>query len=134
MTNMVCLDTNTYVAFLQGDKKIVDYIKNADEIILPFIVMGELYYGFYRGTKAAENVAILDKFISSTRVNIVNATEQTALIFGEIAAELANIGKLMQQNDIWIAAICKQLNCPLLTYDKGFKNVIGLKLVPILVP
>lgn len=131
MINSICIDTNTYVAFLEGDKQVVDYIKNADEIILPFIVVGELYYGFYRGTKAAQNISNLNRFLRSNRVKTIHSSDYTAATFGEIATELANIGKPMQQNDIWIAAICKNYDSSLLTYDKGFRNIIGLNLTPL---
>lgn len=131
MTKSIALDTNTYAAFLKADSRVVEHIKSADEIIIPFVVIGELYYGFYRGTKAADNISILDKFLKSPRVMIVHTNDAISLTFGEIATELANVGKPMQQNDIWIAAVCKQNNCSLLSYDQGFKNIIGLKLLPL---
>ena len=130
MKNLV-LDTNTYVAYLNGDQQIVAYIKAADEIILPFIVLGELHYGFFRGSKAPENIIILQEFLESPRVRIIHSDDNVSLVFGEITAELASIGKPMQQNDIWIAAVCKRHNYSLLTYDQGFKNIIGLKLLPL---
>ena len=35
----------------------------------------------------------------------------------------------MQQNDIWIAALCKQHRYALVSNDQGFKNVVGLTLI-----
>ncbi len=127
----LAIDTNTYVAFLNGNKDVVDYVRRADEIIIPFIVLGELYHGFYRGNKAPENIRLLEEFLDSPRVSIAQSDVQSALIFGEIATELADKGKPMQQDDIWIAALCKRNNYSLLTLDQGFKNIIGLKLLPI---
>lgn len=129
--NSLVLDTNTYVAYLNGDKQIVAYVKAADEINLPFIVIGELHYGFFKGNKAPENIRILQEFLESPRVRIIHSDEDVNIVFGEIAAELSSIGKPMQQNDIWIAAVCKRHNYSLLTYDQGFKNIIGLKLLPL---
>ena len=129
--NTIALDTNAYVAFLKGNKQIITYVQEADEIIMPFVVIGELYYGFFRGSKASENTKILDDFLRSSRVKIQDSTSETSLIFGEIAAELADKGKPMQQNDLWIAALCKERSYPLLTLDKGFENIIGLKLLPL---
>lgn len=129
--NSLVLDTNAYVAYLNGDNKIVAYVQAAEEIILPFIVIGELHYGFFKGSKAPENIKVLQEFQESPRVRIIQSDDDVNLVFGEIATELASIGKPMQQNDIWIAAICKRHNYSLLTYDKGFKNIIGLKLLPL---
>ena len=129
--NSLVLDTNAYTAFLNGNKKIASIIKKANEIYIPFILLGELYHGFYKGSKASENIKILDEFLSSERVNIIHSDNDTCIIFGEIASELASIGKPMQQNDIWIAALCKEHNYSLLTLDNGFKNIVGLKILPL---
>ena len=40
--NTIALDTNAYVAFLKGNKQIITYVQEADEIIMPFVVIGEL--------------------------------------------------------------------------------------------
>jgi len=128
---IIALDTNAYVAFIRGEEAIYNNIKKADEIVMPFVVLGELYYGFYNGNKSAKNIQILEEFIKDLDVTIVHSVDQTALIFGEISAELAAIGKPMQQNDVWIAAICKQYNYSLLTLDKGFSNILGLRLLPL---
>jgi tRNA(fMet)-specific endonuclease VapC len=129
--NTVVLDTNTYVAYLNGNEEVVAYVRAADQLVLPFVVIGELYYGFFRGTKTAENSKILSDFLNSPRVSIWESTPETAIIFGELAAELADKGKPIQQNDIWIAALCKQHSSPLLTLDKGFKHIVGLQLLPV---
>lgn len=129
--NTIVLDTNTYTAFLKSDNIVVQYIREADQIIMPYIVLGELYYGFFKGRKSDENLKVLDNFLRSPRVKIVHSDSDICVVFGEIAAELTAIGKPMQQDDIWIAAICKKINAPLLTYDRGFSNIIGLRLLPI---
>ena len=53
----------------------------------------------------------------------------TARIFGEIATELRQKGKPIQQDDMWIAALCKQYGYALATADKGFTGITGLELL-----
>jgi tRNA(fMet)-specific endonuclease VapC len=126
--NYVVLDTNAYVALDRGDAFVAEVARASDQIIMPNIVIGELYYGFINGSKTQINIKKLDAFLSTPRVSVLYPDSQTSFIFGEISTELARAGKSIQQNDIWIAALCKQHGYPLLTYDKGFKNVLGLKL------
>lgn len=125
----VALDTNAYSALQKGDIVISDLVRTATDIGLPITVLGEIYYGVFDGNKTTENSSNLQKFLSVERVNVLHSDEKTAEIFGEIATELKILGKPMQQNDIWIAALCKQHGYALVSNDYGFKNIVGLTLV-----
>jgi tRNA(fMet)-specific endonuclease VapC len=129
MPNQVVIDTNVYVAFMRGEQWASDLLSTTTTILVPFIVLGELYYGFYNGTKAQENTAALNMFMCSSRVHILECSEKTPKIFGEISAELARTGKPTQTNDIWIAALCKENGYSLATKDKAFANILGLEIV-----
>ncbi len=54
---------------------------------------------------------------------------QTTHLFGEIATLLRQGGNAIQQNDIWIAALCKQHGFALATRDRGFQYVLGLEVI-----
>lgn len=43
-------------------------------------------------------------------------------------------GVAIQQNDIWIAALCKQHGFALATRDQGFQHVLGLEIVEVSPP
>jgi len=125
----IALDTNAYSALLKGNLGVADMARKAVDIGIPLPVLGEIHYGIFDGTKSVENVNKLQKFLSTDRVNVLDINENTALLFGEIATELKRVGKPMQQNDIWIAAVCKQYDYTLLSNDRGFSEIIGLKLM-----
>jgi tRNA(fMet)-specific endonuclease VapC len=56
------------------------------------------------------------------------ATEDTAFEYGRLAAELRRIGRVIQQNDIMIAAIALPMgNCTVVSMDGDFSAVPGLK-------
>lgn len=42
----LCIDTNAYAAFKRGHRQIVGLLEAADELLVPTIVLGELYAGF----------------------------------------------------------------------------------------
>jgi tRNA(fMet)-specific endonuclease VapC len=50
--------------------------------------------------------------------------------YAVVRKELKDRGRLIPENDIWIAAICLSHNLPLITKDKHFKEIASLTLVP----
>ena len=73
----VALDTNRYTDLSRGDDFIVGLVATADEIWLPFVVLGELRAGFAAGSQEARNEAVLRRFLLKPGVGILYAGEQT---------------------------------------------------------
>lgn len=126
----LALDTNAFTAYGKNDPAIAKFVDRASSIGLPIVVIGELYYGIFDGTKKEENLQKLNRLLANPRVEVLHIDENTARFFGEISTELKRSGKPIQQNDIWIAAMCKQYGYPLATSDKGFERITGLELRP----
>lgn len=125
----IALDTNAYVALHRGDETLAAYIQMADAVALPIVVVGELRSGFLNGTRLADNEAVLERFLCTPRVRVLDVNLATSQLFGEIATMLRRAGRSIQQNDIWIAALCKQNDVALATRDVGFDDVLGLRVV-----
>ena len=64
----IALDTNRYVDFSRGERDAVERIRHAEQVVLPFVVLGELRAGFLCGTRSGENEANLTRFLASPRV------------------------------------------------------------------
>jgi tRNA(fMet)-specific endonuclease VapC len=122
----LALDTNAYRALQEGDKQLADELGRAEVVGMPIVVLGELRFGFLDGSRLHENNATLERFLSTPRVQILDTGEQTTWLFGEIATLLKRAGAPIQQNDIWIAALCKEHGFALATRDRGFRNIVGL--------
>lgn len=127
----LALDTNAYRALGDGEPDLAKVMRRAETIGLPINVLGELWFGFVNGSKLRENSETLERFLATPRVRILQLDEQTARGFGEIATSLRKAGIAIQQNDIWIAALCKQHGFALATRDKGFQHVLGLEIVEV---
>lgn len=127
----LALDTNAYKALGEGEQQLADAIRRADSVGMPVIVLGELWFGFVNGTRVRENSETLERFLATPRVHILQLDEQTARTFGEIATQLRQPGVSIQQNDIWIAALCKQRGYALATRDRGFQHVLGLEVLEV---
>lgn len=124
----ILLDTNAYIRLLTGEKAVLQAIAIADTIYMSVFVLGELHAGFRSGTKEQENKDLLQRFLSKPGVNILNATAETAEVFGYVKSSLKKSGTPLPINDIWIAAHALESGSVVVTYDGHFKIIPGLRL------
>jgi len=124
----ILLDTNAYVRFLRGDEKVMSYLAQADSVYMSVFVLGELYAGFKAGGREKENRQILDRFLLKPTVTVLEATIETADIFGLIMASLKKSGNPIPIDDVWIAAHALETGSILVTYDDHFAQIPGLRL------
>ncbi len=125
----VLLDTNAYIKLLAGDRLILEEIEYADIVYMSVIVLGELYAGFKGGIKEKENVKILKRFLDKSSVQILDATNETSEVFGIVKTDLKKQGKPIPINDVWIASHTLETGSVLITFDKHFSHVHGLRLL-----
>jgi len=118
------LDTNIYSGYAEGVPEIVDFMATYGEhFYLPSIVVGELSFGFLKGTRPKFNEDRLQLFIERLRVEIVNVDRNVARKYGTIYLSLQNKGKKIPLNDVWISACCMEVGGTLLTRDRHFEDV-----------
>ncbi len=123
------LDTNIFAALDRGDLAVRPYF-NADTLLyVPFVVLAELRAGFLLGTKLQHNQANLAALLDQPNVEVLHTTDKTTRLFAQIFTGLRKIGKPINTNDMWIAALCIEHNLPLLTKDKDFAHISGLQLL-----
>lgn len=123
----VLIDTNAYSAFKGGDPETLDVLRMADEVHLSVIVLGELLAGFAAGTQEPRNRRELAAFLDSPRVSILHATPATAAYYAAVFAQLRRKGRPIPTNDLWIAATAMEHGAVLLTHDRHFDEVDGLR-------
>lgn len=114
------IDTNVYSALDRGDHVAIDALRGQTNIYLPIISVGELRYGFSNGNKQKENEFRLSKFLAQERVDILSPTLKTAELYGQLAVRCRQAGRALSNNDLWIAALAKEADELLVTYDKDF--------------
>lgn len=117
------LDTSAYSAFMRGHPEILSAIREADEIFLNSIVIGELIAGFIKGGRRRKNQNELSRFLGSTRVAILDVTEETAERYAVILNSLWRAGTPIPTNDIWIAASAMEHGLRLLTTDGHYQKL-----------
>ena len=121
------LDTNGLSALAEGDLKLEPLLRHAIEIAIPVIVLGEYTFGIRQSRDRKRYEKWLAWMIANCRVLSVN--ERTAEQYAEVRDELKRCGRPIPANDLWIAALVKQHGMPLLSRDRHFDLVPGLKRV-----
>jgi len=120
------LDTNAYSDFMRGDALVRELLAQADEILVPVPVLGELRSGFRSGNREADNLREWEGFLSSPRVRVHPLGETTAIFYAELHGSLRASGKPIPTNDLWIAASALETGSILLSRDTHFNAVPGI--------
>ena len=121
------LDTSVVVDLFAGDSAVQRILATADEVFVPSVVVGELFYGAQRSSRRAENYAQVETFASATAV--LPCDLSTARHYGSIKDALRSKGRPLPENDIWIAALARQHALTLATRDAHFREIDGLALL-----
>ena len=121
------LDTNALSAFAEGHPDAVAAVNRSEAIALAVIVLGEYRYGIEQSHRKRSYDAWLTGFRSSCRV--LPVTEETAAVYAVIRLELRRAGTPIPSNDLWIAALSRQHDLPVLSKDRHFDRVKGLRRV-----
>lgn len=119
----VALDTNRYVDLCRGSADTVTLLEEAEAIMLPFVVVGELRAGFAHGRRQAENERILRRFLSKDGVRVLFADDQTTHHYASVFRQLRKQGTPIPTNDMWLAALVLQHNLALHARDKHFDHL-----------
>lgn len=117
----LALDTNRYTDLCRGDSFVVETVEHADEVWLPFIVLGELRAGFAVGTQGPRNEAVLRRFLMKSGVGVLYVDEQTTHHYASVYRQLRKQGTPIPTNDMWIAALVLQHSLVLCARDAYFE-------------
>lgn len=128
-SKVAILDSNIIIDFFSGKKDVVNLVTQLEQVFTTSVVLGELYVGINRISNKAKHLKKLDNFMKLCTVLHVDSI--TAQYFGETVVSLYKKGKPIPTNDVWIAASAQQYNLPLLTNDKHFNEIDGLKTISI---
>jgi tRNA(fMet)-specific endonuclease VapC len=119
------LDTNALSAIADGELSAVKIAERADRVAVPVIVLGEYRMGIAQSRHRATYQNWLREWIAA--VDVLDVNEETTHSYAAIGLELKKKGKPIPTNDLWVAAACRQHSLPLLSRDKRFDLVSGLR-------
>ena len=119
----LALDTNRYVDLCKGIVETVALLEEAEVIMLPFVVLGELRAGFAHGRRQAENERILRRFLLKDGVHVLFANDQTTHHYASVFRQLRKQGTPIPTNDMWLAALVLQHDLVLHARDQHFDHL-----------
>lgn len=126
MSGRYLLDTTSVIALFRRDAAALDAVAGA-ELLLSSIVLGELYYGAEQSANRDENVRQIQRFARGVRV--LPCDHGTGRMYARIKNDLRAKGRMIPQNDVWIAATAVQHELGLVARDQHFEEVAGLHTV-----
>lgn len=118
------LDTNGLSALADGEPALEFILREAAQIAIPVIVLGEYRYGISHSRYHTHYERWLGEYLSTFR--ILDVDERTSVSYSAVRAELKKAGSPIPSNDVWIAALCRQHSLPLLSRDRHFDAVKGI--------
>ena len=124
----VLLDTNALSALWSGDERVLEALGQAECVFMSIIVLGELFAGFRGGTRIKENRVRLEGFLAKPTVRTLELSTETAEVYGQIKDALKRAGTPIPINDIWLSAQAIEIGSVLITFDRHFGNVRGIRL------
>ena len=119
------LDTNAVSALAQKNRALINRLENARQLAITLISLGEFAYGIRRSSARRElELWLRQQFL--TRVEIFLPDLSTVEHYADIRSELREAGTPIPANDIWIAALGRQYDLPILSLDRHLDRVNGL--------
>jgi len=122
----ILIDTNAYSLYRKEHSPIIRKIAESESVLVSPVVLGEILFGFRRGSRFEHNMSLLTRFLEHEAVEVVPIAEVTADRYARIVLQLRRQGTPIPTNDIWIAAQAMEHGAELLTADSRFERINGL--------
>jgi tRNA(fMet)-specific endonuclease VapC len=123
------LDTDTCVYLLNGNPSLKKKVEEVGVFSLAISnsVLAELYFGAYNSKKVEDNLKRINLF--KKNLTILSDSQESALRFGKIKADLRSKGKIIEDFDILIASIAIVSSCILITNNTDhFERIDDLQI------
>jgi len=120
----VILDTNAVSALFAGDPALGEGLAGDDRHHLPVIVIGEYRYGLVRSRERGPLGRLFDLLIRESIV--LPLVGETTEHYARVREELRRAGRPIPENDVWIAALSRQYELPIVSRDNHFDGIAGV--------
>jgi predicted nucleic acid-binding protein len=119
------LDTNAISALAAGDESLIKAIERAPRLCVTIISLGEYVYGLAQSKHQSELAEWLEAFLQ--RAELIYIGKETLPHYAEVRRQLKKDGTPIPANDCWIAAVAKEHRLDIVSRDKHFDFVKGLR-------
>jgi predicted nucleic acid-binding protein len=124
MTERGVLDTSVFIASESG--RALDVSKLPDESAISVITLAELNVGVLAARDTVTRAVRLSTLNSVSDIELLPIDGRTARCWATLRVQLAEAGRRINVNDLWIAATAISRGLPVVTQADDFTAVEGL--------
>lgn len=123
-------DTDVLIAFLRGKnarlkKRMNDLLRRDIPVYMSIISLGELYLGAFKSDNTPKNMALVNSL--KERLDLLELTEDTVMLYGEIEAVLEKSGQMIGDFDVLIASTAISIDVTLVSgNERHFNRIVTL--------
>jgi predicted nucleic acid-binding protein len=125
LISQLLLDTKTVSDFAESEQAMMKLLAGVERLALPVIVVGEYRLGIAHARNARDYHRWLERLITAS--SVLDITDETTHHYASIRIQLRQIEKPIPVHDVWIAALGRQLDLPILSRDQHFDVVPGIQ-------
>ncbi len=126
------LDTSVFIANESG--RALDVERLPDESAISVVTLAELEAGVLAAVDLKTRAVRMATFDLARDMEVLPAEERVALAWARLRVHLADLGRRVNVNDLWIAATAVAHGLPLVTQDLDFdllEGMLGLEIVRV---
>lgn len=118
------LDTSVFIAAESGRR--LDETRLPAESAVSVVTLAEVNAGVLAATDTATRARRMATLDALSDVELLTVDERSAVLWAEMRVSLAQSGRRVNVNDLWIAASAASRDLPVVTQDDDFDPLIGL--------
>jgi predicted nucleic acid-binding protein len=118
------LDTSVFIASETG--RALDEARLPDEGAVSVVTLAELHAGVLAAADVETRVRRMATLETIVDVELLPVDEAAALMWARMRLHVAEAGRRVNVNDLWIAASAASRNLPVVTQDDDFDVIDGV--------
>lgn len=118
------LDTSIFIASETG--RALDVANMPAEVAASVVTVAELHAGVLAASDTATRARRLATLDTLSDIEVIPIDEGTARAWAQLRVHLAERGRRINVNDLWIAATALSRGIPVVTQDNDFDPVVGV--------
>ncbi|HUF60794.1 MAG TPA: PIN domain-containing protein [Verrucomicrobiales bacterium] len=119
------MDTNAVSALAAKNPAILRRLEHAQDLAVSFISFAKFHFGLLASARPGPGLALLEQLAAT--VPVLFPVPETIAHYAWIADHLKGKGRPIPQNDMWTAALARQHALPVLSRDRHFDFIDGLR-------
>lgn len=123
-TGIGLADTSVYIATENARR--VDTERLPEELVISVVTLAELHAGVLAAPTIATRATRMATLESVRDVEVLPIDGDVALVWAQLRTELAQSGRRVNVNDLWIAASAAARGMPVVTQDDDFDAIEGM--------